>query len=58
MIRNRARRRLKALVVEAGGGMVPGIYVFVAKKAINERPFSQIQNDFYDALKRMKLYKG
>lgn len=55
--RNAARRRLRAILLTLENKIEPGKYIFVAKEAIHERTFSQLQKDFNFAFKRLELYK-
>ncbi len=54
--RNFAKRRLRALFIKKIDFLKSGTYVFVAKKEIVGLPFSDIENEFCMALKKMGLY--
>jgi ribonuclease P protein component len=53
--RNRAKRRLRALFYEKCSGLKKGIYIFVAKEAINSTSFASLQKDFQRALEKQNL---
>ncbi len=54
--RNRARRRLKALVAEMiGNGADPGLdLVLIARTATIDRPFDELRRDLQQSLQRTK----
>jgi ribonuclease P protein component len=54
--RNRARRRLKALVAEMiAGGANPGLdLVLIARSATVDRPFDDLRRDLQQSLQRTK----
>ncbi|MGD9969736.1 MAG: ribonuclease P protein component [Sulfuricurvum sp.] len=52
VVRNHCKRRLRALFAEFAGGLQDGLYVFVAKGALNEAPFAIVRRDFNYVLKR------
>ena len=54
--RNRARRRLKALVAEMiGNGANPGLdLVLIARTATVDRPFDELRRDLQQSLQRTK----
>lgn len=60
VLRNRARRRLKALAREImPRHAVPGHdYVLVARKATPERGFAELRRDLETALRRLKLWQA
>jgi len=55
--RNRARRLLKALVLEKESKLKNGKYIFVAKNTIFEKKYINLQKDFNFAMKRLDLFK-
>jgi ribonuclease P protein component len=57
VVRNRARRRLRALFMQNEHKIKSGKYIFVAKASLNERNFEQLKKDFNFAFKRLELYK-
>jgi ribonuclease P protein component len=58
--RNRARRRLKALVSEilSVHALAGHDYVLVARQATPQRDFAALRRDFEAALKKLKLWQG
>jgi ribonuclease P protein component len=58
VVRNKARRRVRALVNESEDRIISGDYIFVMKNEINEKSHLQLQKDFQFAFKRMNLYKN
>jgi len=54
--RNRAKRRLRALFCEYSDSLKDGTYIFVAKPAIFDTPFSKLTNDFNKVLTRAKTF--
>ena len=57
VIRNRAKRRLRAMFLEYEDKIQKGSYIFIAKEAINDRDFKGIKKDFDFAFKRLELFK-
>jgi len=55
--RNRARRILRALVLEKEKELKNGKYILVAKNAIFERTHKILKNDFKYAIKKLDLFK-
>ncbi|MGB3750676.1 MAG: ribonuclease P protein component [Arcobacteraceae bacterium] len=55
--RNRARRVLRALVLEKEDQLKNGKYIIVAKNAIFDRTHKILQNDFKYAIKKLDLFK-
>lgn len=60
VLRNRARRRLKALAGEVLPlhAVVGHDYVLVARQATPERPFADLRRDLEAALRRLKLWQA
>ena len=58
VIRNRSKRRLRALFTELKNGLDDGLYVFVAKKGVYENSFESVKRDFNYVLKRMGITKS
>ena len=58
VIRNRSKRRLRALFTERKNGLDDGLYVFVAKKGVCENSFESVKRDFNYVLKRMGITKS
>lgn len=56
--RNKARRRVRALVKDNEDRIISGDYIFVMKNEINEKSHLQLEKDFQFAFKRMNLYKN
>jgi len=54
VIRNRAKRRLRALFVKHSPTLKDGSYVFVAKLATVQNTSVQLENDFLKVLSRLK----
>lgn len=54
VIRNRAKRRLRALFLEYSPSLKHGIYIFVAKEQISETSYEALKNDFQNTLLRLK----
>ncbi len=51
--RNFAKRRLRAAFVALSDRLAEGTYIFVAKKAILEAPFPQVEKDLRYALRKL-----
>ena len=58
VMRNFAKRRLRALFAEFSESLTGGTYIFVAKKDIIDIEFSKLKNDIYKALKRVGAFKN
>ena len=56
--RNRAKRRLRALLLEKSSNLKDGTYIFVAKIAINEISHKQLSYDFKKVLSKSKSFKN
>lgn len=52
VVRNRCKRRLRALFDECAPGIQDGWYVFVAKGPLFDNPFESVRRDFNYVLKR------
>ncbi|MBA1437988.1 MAG: ribonuclease P protein component [Epsilonproteobacteria bacterium] len=52
--RNRAKRRMRALFYQFSPQLKSGTYVFVAKAAMVEKSYQQLQSDFKRVLSRAK----
>jgi len=57
VVRNKARRRLRAIIKDIAPKLKNGKYIFVAKDKIVEHDYKKLQNDFNFAFKRLELYK-
>ncbi|RXJ79802.1 ribonuclease P protein component [Arcobacter sp. F2176] len=57
VFRNKARRRLRAIVLENENKIITGKYVFVAKDELFNKSHTELQKDFNFAFKRLNLYK-
>ncbi|MCD4759004.1 MAG: ribonuclease P protein component [Arcobacteraceae bacterium] len=55
--RNRARRVLRALVLEKEKELTNGKYIFVAKNELFLRDHKTLQKDFNFAMKKLGLYQ-
>jgi ribonuclease P protein component len=55
--RNRARRVLRALVLEKEKQLLNGKYIFVAKSELFERDHLTLQKDFNFAMNKLGLYQ-
>ena len=55
--RNKARRKLRALVLEKEKLLQNGKYIFVAKNELFERDHKILQKDFDFAMKKLGLYQ-
>ena len=55
VIRNKARRRLRAVVQQNCTNLKTGYYIFVAKEEITGHDSKKLQNDFNFAFKRLEL---
>ncbi len=55
--RNRAKRRMRALFRESETRLVSGVYILVAKPPLLETDFSQLRNDWNNALKRSRALR-
>jgi ribonuclease P protein component len=56
-LRNKARRRLRAIVLENENKIIVGKYVFVAKDELSNKSYKELQKDFNFAFNRLNLYK-
>jgi ribonuclease P protein component len=57
VVRNSAKRRLRAVFLEFEHKIQKGSYIFIAKDALNTRDFKGIKKDFEFAFKRLELFK-
>ena len=57
VIRNRAKRRLRALFVKHSPRLKDGSYVFIAKLSTVQNTSIQLENDFLKVLSRLKSIK-
>lgn len=57
VIRNRSKRRFRALFQQFSPMLQDGTYIFVAKAALSETDFLSLQNDFKKILKRAGALK-
>ena len=57
VLRNKARRRLRALVLSYEKNIQNGKYIFVAKEKINENSYEKLKKDFIFAFKRLEILK-
>ncbi|WP_412728009.1 ribonuclease P protein component [Arcobacter sp. 15-2] len=55
--RNRARRVLRAIILEKENQLRTGKYVLVAKNNIFERKHKVLKNDFNYVMKKLNLFK-
>ncbi len=53
VIRNRSKRRLRALFRQSQEKLLDGHYVFVAKAALHETPYITLQKDINYVLKKL-----
>ena len=53
VIRNRAKRRMRALFKEQQEGLAEGHYVYVAKASLNETPFATLRRDLKYLIKKL-----
>lgn len=58
VIRNRAKRRLRALFVKYSPQLIDSSYVFVAKLATVEVSSQQLEKDFLKVLSKLKSIKS
>ena len=57
VIRNKAKRRLRALFYEYSSSFRDGTYIFVAKQALYNSSYQQLSKDFIRVLNRSKVFK-
>jgi ribonuclease P protein component len=57
VLRNRAKRRLRALFAELEGKLKSGIYIFVAKESIKTISYKQLKNSLLWSFKRLECLK-
>jgi len=57
VLRNKARRRLRALFLSYENKIKPGQYILVAKEKINENDYEKLKKDFNFAFKRLEILK-
>ncbi|MEA2099492.1 MAG: ribonuclease P protein component [Campylobacterota bacterium] len=57
VVRNRAKRRLRALFYEHSTNLKDGTYIFVAKQALYDSTHQQLSKDFIKVLNRSKAFK-
>ncbi|APW66276.1 ribonuclease P protein component [Poseidonibacter parvus] len=55
VLRNKARRRMRALFATYENQIKSGKYIFVVKNTIHDKSFSQLKKDFDFAFKRLEL---
>ena len=55
--RNKARRRLRAIVLENEEKIISGKYIFVAKQELLGKTYTELKKDFNFAFRRLELYK-
>ena len=60
VVRNRARRRLRAAVTQVmPTHAMPGIdYVLIARAETNRRPFAALVNDLIEGLRRLGMHRA
>ncbi len=58
VIRNRSKRRLRAIWRENRDKLLDGHYVFVAKATLHQIPFTTLQKDINYILKRLNVKKN
>jgi ribonuclease P protein component len=56
VVRNRAKRRLRALFRNHSKTLKDGKYVFVAKASLYESKHEKLSNDFVKVLKKLKAF--
>lgn len=57
VVRNRCKRRLRALYAESLGGLSEGWYVLVAKRPLFDNAFESVRRDFNYVMKRSGALK-
>ncbi|MGM0518675.1 MAG: ribonuclease P protein component [Campylobacterota bacterium] len=57
VLRNKARRRARALFKTYENRVKTGKYIFVIKKEIHQKDYKDLKRDFDFALKRLELLK-
>jgi ribonuclease P protein component len=57
VLRNRAKRRLRALFVELQDKLKDGIYVFVAKESLKNMSYKQLKSSLSWSFKRLECLK-
>jgi ribonuclease P protein component len=57
VIRNRAKRRIRALFVELEQKLKSGVYIFVAKESIKTIDYKQLKNSLLWSFKRLECLK-
>ncbi|WP_428025727.1 ribonuclease P protein component [Arcobacter sp.] len=57
VLRSKARRKLRAIVLENENKIIAGKYIFVAKDELINKSYADLQKDFNFAFKRLNLYK-
>lgn len=57
VVRNRAKRRLRALFYENSTNLKDGTYIFVAKQALFDSTHKQLSKDFTKVISRSKAFK-
>jgi len=57
VLRNRAKRRLRAIFTEFYPSLSSGTYIFVAKEQIKNTSYENLQNDIKRALKKVGSLK-
>ena len=55
VVRNSARRRMRAIFLSYQNILLSGKYIFVIKNSINNRSFDELKKDFDFAFNRMRL---
>ena len=57
VVRNRAKRRLRALFYEYSSNLKDGTYIFVAKQALYDSTHQQLSKDFIKVITRAKAFE-
>jgi len=55
VVRNRSKRRLRALFAEVAPTLAEGHYVFVAKASLHETPYATLQRDLAYVLRKLHV---
>lgn len=57
VFRAKAKRRLRACILDYEERLKEGSYIFVAKNLIHDKTFQDLKRDFNFAFKRLEVFK-
>ncbi|MDR0666391.1 MAG: ribonuclease P protein component [Campylobacteraceae bacterium] len=57
VLRNRAKRRLRAIFAQVEQGLKEGIYIFVAKEGLKNMDYKQLRSSLLWSFKRLECFR-